>query len=113
MSFSSPPLARRPTWSELGPISKGNVSVDFDRGDVIIRYRLTLSPFTAVGFLLAIISVAIWIHQPGASLIQTVELSIVAYLLILGTQVLIANSGVRRILLRSAQKSGFVESERI
>jgi hypothetical protein len=112
VSFSSPPLARRPTWSELGPISKGNVSVDIDRGDLIIRYKLTLSPVTAVGIIVCITSVAIWLHEPGTSKTPAAELSIISYLLILGTQVLIANAGVRRILLRSAGKSGFVESER-
>lgn len=112
MSFSSPPFARRPTWNELGPVSKGIVSVDFDRGDLIIRYKLTLSPVSAVGIFLLITSVAIWTHTPEASIITATELTIIAYLLVLGSQVLIANSGVRRILLRSAQKSGFIESER-
>lgn len=112
MSFSSPALARRPTWSKIGAISKGIVSIDCDRGDLIIRYKCSLSPASGVGFLLLIAAVVIWTRKPEAFVIEALELLIVAYLLVLATQALIASSGVRRVILRSAQKSGFVESER-
>lgn len=105
------PIARYATWNPLTAVSKGSVSIESEQQDVIVHYKLVLSPLLIIGSLLAVMAIAILLFQPNAPLFLAVGLAVASYLMVVGCQAMIANSNLRRTILKSAKVSGFYESE--
>jgi len=105
------PIALHATWNPLIAVSKGGASIESEQDDVIIHYRLVLSPLWIIGSLLVVMVIAISFIRPDAFLFLRAGLTIVSDLLVVGCQAMMANSNLRRVVLKSAKMSGFYESE--
>ena len=105
------PIALHATWNPLIAVSKGGVSIESEQDDVIIHYRLVLSPLWIIGSLLVVMVIAISFIRPDAFLFLRVGLAIVSYLIVVGCLAMMANANLRRAVLMSAKMSGFYESE--